>query len=234
MPPETVTQGRLCQGLNWRQWNAVLGCGRRQQLAGQCWLETFTNAGEVFALLLKGRVSRRPASPDQGDKIPAQLSSAPAIIELSTQPDTGPCSLDAGQCNWDAGQCNWVGDLAEVYFYNQSTLREAFDCAPGFALNFVEVLCAQHSRVTQTFGDPAPMGVARLANSLLAHAGQDQATNSRVWITQAELACETGLSRQWVNRLLRGLEKRGIARLGRGYVELCLPDMLHQVGMTFR
>ena len=218
MQTRRANQGRLCQGLAWRQWAAVLAHGRRKRLAGQCWLETFSNSDEIFAMVLKGHVSVPSPALDRGDKQPAHFIAAPAIIKLSSQPETGPC-------HWLAGQ-------ADVYFYRQAALRAAFVCAPGFAFNFVEALCTQHTMVIETLGDPAPVGVARLAGSLLARSGSDDGECSKVWITQAELACETGLSRQWVNRLLRGLEKRGIAQLGRGYVVLSAPARLMSLCKT--
>ena len=201
--------GRLCKGLPWRQWDTVLGYGRRQKLSGLCWLETYTESGEIFAVFLGGHVGLLPVSPSLENKCQVHLSPAPAIIELPAGPDPD--------------RCHWVADHADVYFYSQPALLAAVALAPAFGCNFIEILCAQQTKVTETLYDPVSMGVRRLARSLLARAGEsggEEESCAKVAVTQAELAFESGLSRQWVNRLLRGLEKQGVAQVGRGYVVL--------------
>lgn len=215
MPDNDGEGGRLCKGLARRQWTTVLGCGRRKRLVGQCWLETYTEAGEIFSIILNGHVGLRPVSPDMDGKQQVHLGTPPTIVQLSSEAEPS--------------RCHWVADRADVYFYSQSALLAAFAYVPGFACNFMEILCAQHATVIESLGDPAPLGVRRLAQSLLARADRDDGQHPKVWVTQAELASETGLSRQWVNRLLRGLEKQGIAQLGRGYVVLCSPATLQDV-----
>jgi CRP-like cAMP-binding protein len=109
--------------------------------------------------------------------------------------------------------------------FTPKTLQRAFAVSPRFASNLFSVLQDQ-ARYQQRYATQVQDGLSRLSASLLSRSsamGQDQHC---VVVTQAQLATETGLSRQWVNRLLKELESKGIAQRRRGRIVLHAPSRL--------
>lgn len=188
------------------QRDGVLSCGRRARLRAQCWLETYSEDNEVFALVVEGRVGLRPAPPDGEERRDPCLRSAPIIVRL------GPPS--------DPHYGHWIPDAADVYFYTWTGLENAFRMAPVFACEIIDLWTRQYAAVMAAGGRRSDQGLARLIHSLVVRAGTAEEMPAKLSVTQLELAFETGLSRQWVNHLLRQLEQRGVARTGRGYVVL--------------
>jgi len=215
MTGREVHKTSLRQGLELCQWKAVLSFGRRARFNGQCWLETFSQGEETFALVLDGCVGIRPVPTDTDEKWDAKLCCSPAIIRFAPDPDSY--------------YCHWIADRAEVYFYTLSALHKAIASVPSFACNFIEILCCQQEKLYSNYQGEIKIGVKRLTNSLLARAGNVENSPIVVSVTQADLAFETGLSRQWVNRLLREMEKNGLAKLGRGQVILHSPLALKEI-----
>lgn len=223
MPRASIHCGRLSEGLASGQWDAVLTRGRLERLGSCCWLETYSRPADSLAIFLSGRVSLRPLLPEQAlDRgMALQLSPAPVVLELSAEPLPS--------------RCHWVSDPAAVCFFSRRALLAAITAAPAFGCNVVGLLSAQQASVAAALGDPTAAGVERLARALLARMPSDAAESregaprTTIEVTQAELAFESGLSRQWVNRLLRGLEAKGIAQVGRGHVVLPSPVLLREL-----
>ncbi len=217
MPGHEVDKTSLRHGLEAHQWNTVLSFGRRARINGQCWLETYSQREETFAMVLEGCIGIRPVPTDTDEKWDAKLCHSPAVIRFATDPDP------------DLYYCHWIADRAEVYFYTLSALHKAIASVPSFACNFIEILCCQHEKLCLSYDGEFKTGAKRLCNSLLARAGTRQISPVVVSVTQADLAFDTGLSRQWVNRLLREMEKNGTAKLGRGQVILPSPAALKEI-----
>ncbi|MEM9792864.1 MAG: helix-turn-helix domain-containing protein, partial [Pseudomonadota bacterium] len=108
----------------------------------------------------------------------------------------------------------------------------AFATSPKFASNLVAVLHDQatHSLQYTTSNDD---GLRRLSASLLSRSTPSGDRKRQVVATQSQLAAETGLSRQWVNRLLKELEKRGLAECGRGHIVLHSPSRLEALPVQY-
>jgi len=207
-------RGVLCKDLPLQSWNVILELGREANLSGQCWLETYNSPDETIAMLLSGHIGLRPISGSIDENQDILLRAAPIIIDLPDDPDSG--------------YGHWLVDDARVYFYTQSALSHAFSKAPQFALNVVLVLQAQQSAAIMALKNPNRNGLKRLATSLLARLDELNNEQKILFVTQAELAAETGLSRQWVNYLLKQLEKKGIAKPGRGQIFLSSASRLEK------
>jgi len=212
MPNREAYTTSLCNGLERCQWNTVLSFGRRVRINGHSWLESHCEGQEIIAIFLKGCVGMRPVPTDSDEKWDAQISHSPVIIHMTSDPDSF--------------YCHWVADHAEVYFYTSRALLKSIISAPYFACNIIETLCLQQEKLSENNKREVNIGVKRLTNSLLARAGNTENASVVVFATQADLAFETGLSRQWVNHLLREMERKGLAKLGRGRVILSSPSAL--------
>ena len=195
----------LCQGLPWQNWDAVLAHGRYTCVPGNSWLENAMEEGETTVLFLSGRVGLRALPEDVCGKEATVPYSAPAVLSLA----------DGSMLE----SAHWVLAQSTVCFFTPQRLLSAFATAPKFASNLVAVLHDQatHSLQYTTRNDD---GLRRLTASLLARSTPSGDRKREVIATQSQLATETGLSRQWVNRLLKELETRGIAECGRGHIVL--------------
>lgn len=212
--PETVQDANLFRGLTKHEANSALGSARRAELEGQCWLENYTSAEECIAVVTSGCVGLRPIGDDADGKAEILPRNAPAIVDLSRTE------------GFEVG--HWLADKSTVYFFTAGGLERAFAASSLFALNFVDILHAQYSAAMLFFDEADRGGLRRLSTSLLARADRNATRDWMLCVTQSELAIETGLSRQWVNRLLKRLESRGIAELGRGQVLLRAPGRLSE------
>ena len=209
---DQLHEGLLCKDMSWQEWDAVLDIGRPVTLNGQCWLETYSNTEEIVGVLISGMISLLPISEDIEEKQEITLQGAPAVIDL-----VGSHLLDSG---------HWLAEQSSIYFYTHSTLSRAFSISPTFAFNFVRLLQAQNNTVLSAIGNSDRKGLRRLATSLLTRLDRLNGESQRLNVTQSQLATETGLSRQWVNHLLKHLECQNIATRGRGYIFLRAPARL--------
>ncbi|MCZ4352760.1 helix-turn-helix domain-containing protein [Roseovarius aestuarii] len=189
----------------------VLELGRHVTTTSSAWLETHSRPDETTAVFLSGRVGLRPISGDvdQGHDILARA--APAIINMS----------DANI----SSEAHWIVDASSIYFFTPAQLLTAFKSSAQFALTFMQILQRQ-AAMAMCSHNQSDCGSKKLAASLLARLEGGQPVGQKVYVTQAQLATETGLSRQWVNRLLKQFERQGIAELGRGHVFLRAPSKL--------
>lgn len=204
----------LCQGLSWREWDKALGFGRHTGVPPCTWLEAFSRDDETTAIFLSGRVGLRAIHECEdvdGDVVPF---AAPAVL-----------SLCVDRTNTHA---HWVLSQSTVCFFTAKSLQASFAASAGFACNFVDVLQRQMRHHLDHLSQ-AEDGLSRLSASLLSRCQQTAHLQRKVHVTQSELAMETGLSRQWVNQLLRQLEHQGIAQRGRGCVVLNAPARLAEM-----
>ena len=208
----------LCQGLPWQEWDAVLVHGRHTRVSGNSWLENSVEEGETTALFLSGRVGLRALREDVDGKEATVPYSAPAVLSLTDEAMV--------EC------AHWVLVQSTVCFFTPQRLLSAFTKSPKFASNLVAVLHEQanHSLQHTTSNDD---GLRRLSASLLSRSTPSGDHRREVIATQSQLAAETGLSRQWVNRLLKELEKRGIAECGRGHIVLHSPSGLEALPVQY-
>lgn len=219
---DRLHEGALCQDLSWREWVSILDLGRRVVVDGQSWLETSCAHEECTAVFLSGCVGLRPIPEDVYDGREIVLRAAPAIIDLSHADDPS-----AGH-----GAGHWIVELASVHLYTRDRLQKAFETSPRFASNFVRLLNSQ-SRFAIRALSRSDSGLRRLSSSLLSRVDEGATSSQKLVVTQSQLAIETGLSRQWVNRLLRQLERQGIVEMGRGHVLLHAPAALrHAAGQA--
>ncbi len=198
----------LCHGLPWQEWDAVLANGRHTTVSSNSWLETVVEEGETIALFLSGRVGLRPLREDVEGNETTIPYSAPAVLSLSE--------------DLEHESAHWVLVQSTVCLFTSQKLQTAFAASPRFASNLVTVLQDQtkhHLRCSSKTED----GLGRLSASLLSRSKLSGEQKTRVKVTQSQLATETGLSRQWVNKLLKELEKRGFAERKRGHVVLLNP-----------
>lgn len=212
---DRLHEGALCQDLSWREWVSILDLGRRVVVDGQSWLETSCAHEECTAVFLSGCVGLRPIPEDVYDGREIILRTAPAIIDLSN-------ADDPSAEHW-AG--HWIVEPASVHFYTHDRLQKAFEKSPRFASNFVHLLNSQ-SRFAIRLLSRSDSGLRRLSISLLSRVEDGATSSQKLVVTQSQLAIETGLSRQWVNRLLRQLERQGIAEMRRGHLLLHTPAAL--------
>ncbi|WP_182585810.1 Crp/Fnr family transcriptional regulator [Aminobacter ciceronei] len=190
----------------------VVRSARRAELKGQCWLQNYASAGELIAIVTSGCIGLRPVVDDLDSRLEILSRNAPAIVDLTE--------------SHEVAVGHWLVDASTVYFYTEGDLEAAFECSARFACNFVDILRAQYSAVMLLLDDTDRDGLRRLGASLLARAERSATKDQKLRVTQSQLASETGLSRQWVNRLLKRLERKGIAELGRGHVQLRAPGRL--------
>lgn len=201
----------LCRGLPWQEWDAVLARGRHTTVSSNSWLENVVQDGETTALFLSGRVGLRALREDVDSHEATVPYSAPAVLSLAEDP-----MLESA---------HWVLVQSTVCLFTTQKLQSAFATSPTFASNLVAVLQEQatHSLLYSVRNDD---GLRRLSASLLSRSTPSGDRKRKVIATQSQLATETGLSRQWVNRLLKELEKQGIAECGRGQIVLHSPSRL--------
>lgn len=209
---ERVQDSRLFKCMAEREMFSVLDSARWARLNGQCWLENHASADELIAIVTSGCIGLRPVIDDLDGRLEILPHNAPAIVDLG------------GGHEGKAG--HWLIDPSTVYFYTAGDLEAAFAISPRFACNFIDILRTQYSAAMLLLEDSDRDGVRRLGASLLARAKRNAGGDQKLRVTQSQLANETGLSRQWVNQLLKRLERRGIAELGRGHVLLRAPGRL--------
>lgn len=206
----------LCQGLPWQEWDAVLAYGRHTTVSGNAWLENVVEDGETTALFLSGRVGLRALREDVDSSETTVPYAAPAVLSLADDPMPE--------------RAHWVLVQSTVCLFTPQKLLSAFATSPAFARNLVAVLQDQttHSLHYTMKNDD---GLRRLSASLLSRSTPSGDCKRKVIATQSQLATETGLSRQWVNRLLKELERRGIAECRRGHIVLHSPSGLEALPM---
>lgn len=174
-------------------------------VSGSSWLETIAAEGETTALFLSGRVGLRALREDADASDSTIPYSAPAVISLPED-----MALE---------RAHWVMVQSAVCLFTSQRLQKAFAASPKFASNLVTVLQDQSTYHLQCT-TRTENGLGRLSSSLLSRSTQSSEHKRKVVVTQSQLAMETGLSRQWVNKLLKELENRGIAERRRGYIIL--------------
>lgn len=201
----------LFVGMTRRSLAAVLEHGRRVLAVEHSWLETYCNPGDVTAVFLSGRLGLRPISEDVEDGTGIISWAAPAVISFPRVSH--------------ANDGHWIVEVSEIYMFDQTKLKRAFDCSSQFAANLMHLQQAQ-TNFSLGYLRRSDPGLRRLGTSLLSRLRCRHSGGQRVLVTQSELAIETGLSRQWVNRLLKQLERKGIAKMGRGHVLLHSPSRL--------
>ncbi|MEO9778627.1 MAG: helix-turn-helix domain-containing protein [Sedimentitalea sp.] len=204
-------EGTLCQNLAWQNWTEILELGRHVNTTSNAWLEAYSQQDEQTAVFLSGRVGLRPISDDVDDGHDIIAKAAPAIINLSE--------------TYTSSEAHWIIEASSIYLFTPLRLMSAFSISAQFAANFMQILQCQTAEVMCS-PIHSDCGSKRLAASLLARLEDGQPAGQKVFVTQAQLATETGLSRQWVNRLLKQFERQGIAELGRGHVLLRAPARL--------
>ncbi|WP_378212883.1 Crp/Fnr family transcriptional regulator [Aquicoccus sp. G2-2] len=204
-------EGVLCQDLPWQEWAAILELGRHVSTTSNVWLEDYSQPDERTAVFLSGRVGLRPISDDVDDGHDIIARAAPVIIDLAE----AHTSFEA----------HWVTEASSICLFAPEQLLSAFSMSPRFAANFMQILQSQTAMAMCSSGR-SDCGSKRLAASLLARLEDGQASGQKLYVTQAQLATETGLSRQWVNRLLKQFERQGFAEIGRGHVLLRTPSKL--------
>ncbi len=201
----------LCQGLSWQEWDAVLAYGRHVTVSSNSWLESFVEEGETTALFLSGCVGLRPLREDVDSNEPTIPRSAPVVLSM---PD-----------DMEYESAHWVLVQSTVCLFTSLKLQSALAISPKFAANLVNVLQEQTKySLLRTTKDEN--GLRRLGASLLSRSTPTGQDKRKVVATQSQLAAETGLSRQWVNKLLKELEEMGIAECGRGHIVLHSPSGL--------
>lgn len=206
--------GSLCHAMPSRDWNAVLGLGRHVEIPSSSWLESHSKSGEHTAVFLSGRVGLRSVHEDEDTNEDIVPYPAPAILTLSGDE----------HCT----DAHWVLVRSTVCFFTHTNLKQAFGVSSQFASNFVAAL-QQQTRHHVSSATQAENGLDRLSASLLSRSWTGNGQRRKVQVTQSQLATETGLSRQWVNRLLKQLEHQGIAECGRGHILLHAPARLENV-----
>lgn len=208
----------LCRGLPWQEWDAVLAHGRYTTVPSSSWLENVVEAGETTALFLSGRVGLRALREDFDSNEATVPYSAPAVLSLA----------DGSMLE----RAHWVLVQSTVCLFTRKRLLSAFAASPTFASNLVAVLQDQATHSLQ-YNMRNDDGLRRLSASLLSRSTPSGDCKREVIATQSQLATETGLSRQWVNRLLKELEKRGIAECGRGHIVLHSPSWLEALPVQY-
>jgi DNA-binding MarR family transcriptional regulator len=201
----------LFVGMSLKSMACVLKLGRRVFAAEQSWLETYCDPGDSIAMFRSGRLGLRPISEDVEDSAGILSWAAPAVISFPNASS--------------ASDSHWIVEPSEIYFFDQTQIRRAFEQSSQFATNLMHLQQAQTNFSLGFLGRSDP-GLRRLGTSLLSRLRCRHSDGQRVLVTQSELAIETGLSRQWVNRLLKQLESKGIAKMGRGHVVLRSPSRL--------
>lgn len=203
---------RRWDGLNADQRSGILALGRRVRVDGLTWLETYCEPGDTLAFVLAGRVALRPVSVDVEDRWDMSLASGPVAIRITSDP-----AFRNG---------HWVSEASDVTYFDQSALDLAFQRVPAFAGAIVDLLFDQKERLVRDLTEQNVLGMHRLAKALAGRIAGPSDRPVAIRVTQTQLAFESGLSRQWVNRLLSVLERRGIAETGRGRVIVHAPDAL--------
>jgi CRP/FNR family transcriptional regulator, cyclic AMP receptor protein len=98
---------------------------------------------------------------------------------------------------------------------------------PAACLQLMELLCARIRRSDERMADLAFFELpTRLAKLLLSYVAEKTGKESRLSLSQTELAEMVGATRENVNRCLRDWQRRGLVKLQDGWTVILEPDKL--------
>jgi CRP-like cAMP-binding protein len=130
-------------------------------------------------------------------------------------------------------------EKTELLSLNRRELIPFLERHPRVAIELAAVLAARVRRLSERAEDRQTMPLpGRIAKHLLDLAGSHGKRPIvggpvEVRLPQQDLADLVGVTRESVNKQLRGWEEEGVVQLGRGKVVLCRPEALEAVTKTF-
>ena len=163
--------------------------------------------GRELFIIKKGRVKISLSNAEGKDLILNILSTSDVFGEMALFSGL-PRSADAIALS-----------QVEAWSLDQQTLEDLFKTVPGLAMNLVSWLSRKLSFTTE---QTELLGLldayGRVANRLLQLARPDENNRLVVNISQQDLAAMLGLTREWINKILKTFADQGAIELNRSRI----------------
>ena len=205
-------QGPLCDGLAWNEWHQIISRGRQVGLQAKQSLCGHLEPEPHVLVLMSGRVRLSVLCAENGTEQAFGLRNAPAIIEYDEAELPGRRSRHVEA----ESACKFLA-------YGHPEFASLLTAFPRFAANVAVALLGERRLLLDFIsGQLTTAAIGRMARYVLSRLNEGEASQgarlAELRVTQDDLAIHAGVSRVWVNRILRSLADQSIVECSRGRI----------------